>query len=232
MLFLLPPSESQRKGGSQPNLSQVAQSFGVLTEPRNHLVNLIDANRQENEVSLWKADTLPAIERFNGTLYDALAFSDLSESAKNRASQIVLIQTALFGLIGSFDRIPNYKFSSTDRSLGINPKHYWSKFHEPVFNRLKPSAPIIDLRSKAYVELAPINSDIESYWVEVVSRNAQRQMRALNHFNKKSKGLFIRAVLETKALPQSIEQLAEIAATLGFDLELNGENLRLIIPGN
>lgn len=251
MLFLLPPSETKRVGGSQPSIAQVAQTFGVLSPARTMLIDaLVELCKDEIKAQrilklgkkqladvelnqqLWTQDTMMAVERYDGTLYQALGFQTLSEQAKSRAKEMLLIQSALFGLISSSDRIPNYRFSSNTVLPGISLKKFWSEKHEAVFSRISSRAPLIDLRSMAYAELAPIPRDIEHFWVEVITRDASGHSRALNHFNKKAKGEFMRAVLQSKIEPSSVAELKRIAKQIDFSLESDGSNLLLVIPGN
>ena len=77
---------------------------------------------------------------------------------------------------------------------------------------------MIDLRSKSYAQLAPIPSDIEHHWVEVVSRESGGSLKAMNHFNKKAKGQLIGAVLRSPQPVESIDDLAAVASSLGMEL--------------
>jgi hypothetical protein len=56
--------------------------------------------------------------------------------------------------------------------------------------------------------------------VEVVSRESNGELRALNHFNKLAKGRLIGAVLRAKKAPTSISELTKIAEGLGMELYL------------
>lgn len=86
--------------------------------------------------------------------------------------------------------------------------------------------PILDMRSNAYLELNPIPPSSESYFVEVFDSSG----KALNHFNKKAKGLLTRAALEGEL--ESVEQLPEIAKTVNLMIEINGQSVRVITPRN
>jgi hypothetical protein len=45
--------------------------------------------------------------------------------------------------------------------------------------------------------------------------------KALNHFNKKSKGELVRAVLQAAEAPRSIAELADVAAGAGMRLTVD-----------
>lgn len=251
MLFLLPPSETKRFGGTLPSISDVAQVFGSLAAKREFLVNtLVQLSADEETAArvlklskkqlidlelnreLWNGPTMNALQRYNGTLYDAIEFDSLNVSALQRAKEMVLIQSSLFGLISAADRIPRYRFSATTKLPGLNLKNFWAEAHLAVFKRIAGAAPIIDLRSKSYEELAPIPSDIESYWVEVLSISSNGETRALNHFNKKSKGEFIRACLTSRKKPETLADLKRVAKSIGFGFDVELGQVRLIIPGS
>ncbi|MEN9707144.1 MAG: hypothetical protein RIS31_710 [Actinomycetota bacterium] len=232
MLFLLPPSESKAKqaypGVAENSLSvsQVALAFGTLGEARAKAAKLVDNQK------IFQASTMPAVDRYTGTLYGALhgrglkgtpnEFAHLSDAAMARAKEIVLIQSALFGLIPATALIPNYKFSATPKLKSI-----WLEPHQAVFRRL--NGIIIDMRSKQYGSLAPIPEDLESYYLDVVLEAADGTRSSMNHFNKKSKGELVHAVLNAKQLPKTIADLRKIAKKAGFGLEQQGNELTLIV---
>ena len=232
MLFLLPPSETKAKaaylGVTESSLSvrDVSLAFGALEPPRQQAAALLDDD------SVLDAPTMMAIDRYTGTLYGAIhgrglkgtptEFAHLSTDALARAKECVLIQSALFGLIPATGMIPNYKLSASTKLRAI-----WAEPHQAVFRRL--SGVIIDMRSKQYVALAPIPADIESYWLDVVLESPEGERTSMNHFNKKSKGELIHAVLNAKVLPKTIADLRRIAKKAGFGLEVSGRELTLVV---
>jgi len=106
-------------------------------------------------------------------------------------------------------------------------KKVWKDHQDAAWARLVDS-PIIDLRSKAYVDLAPIPAELDSYWVEVVAEDAKGQRKALNHFNKTAKGEFVGAFVRAKSAPKTISQLRAVAKKAGLELEVEGKVLYLI----
>jgi cytoplasmic iron level regulating protein YaaA (DUF328/UPF0246 family) len=232
VLFLLPPSETKAKAAypgaveSSLSVSQVALAFGTLGESRKAAAALLE------DKSVLQKPTMMAIDRYTGTLYGAIhgrglkgtpnEFAHLSQEAVKRAKEIVLIQSALFGLIPATGLIPNYKFSATPKLKAI-----WAEPHQAVFKRL--SGIIIDMRSKQYAALAPIPKELESYYLEVVLEAPDGTRTSMNHFNKKSKGELIHAVLNAKQAPVTIADLRRIAKKAGFGLEQSGRELTLIV---
>lgn len=242
MLFLLPPSETKAVGGGPLTISEVALTFGGLNDARRQvssaLVKLCKRPRAaatalklspkqlgdiELNLGLETGPTMRAMQRYTGTLYDAIhggftgTDAPLDASAWGRAKESILIQSSLFGLIPATDLIPGYRLGSSVSLPGAPLKKVWPPAHEDIFRRLSQGL-IVDMRSKAYVDLAPIPADVPSVWVEVVSRESDGKLRALNHFNKRAKGLLVRAILTAARAPESIEELAGIASATGMEL--------------
>jgi len=243
MLFLLPPSETKAIGGGALSISEVALTFGGLNPARDQVYKALAklckkpriaastlklSPKQLADIALnleaQTGPTMRALERYTGTLYDAVhggftgTEQPLGQAAWKRAKESVLIQSSLFGLIPSTDLIPAYRLGASVSLPGASLKQVWPVAHEPIFRRLSQGL-IVDLRSKAYVDLAPIPADVPSVWVEVVSRESDGQLRALNHFNKRAKGLLVRAILTAERAPETLRDLAQIAASAGMELQ-------------
>jgi cytoplasmic iron level regulating protein YaaA (DUF328/UPF0246 family) len=243
MIFLLPPSESKQTGGTK---SKIELSFPSLDKTRGAIRKaLIELSKNPKaaaaalklgpkqlgelqvNLDLAKPITMPAIDRYTGVLYDALKLDGLSAAQQRKALQSVFIQSSLFGLIGALDEIPNYRLSAGSKLPGINLRSEWSKAHEIVWDNLADET-FIDLRSKAYAQLAPIPDGISSFEVEVVSEDAKGVRKALNHFNKQAKGSFVRAALSVKTKLEKPGDLKSVAKLAGLKLEQQGKTLLLI----
>jgi cytoplasmic iron level regulating protein YaaA (DUF328/UPF0246 family) len=240
MLFLLPPSECKVEGGSPLTLDQVALTFGGMQPARDLVLQkLVEyskttaaktkmrAEHLQQNLEVLTSPTMPAIDRYSGTLYDALQgrglkgspteFNTLTKEERERAKESVFVQSALFGLIPASNLIPNYRFSAGTKLQGFDLKKHWNEAHHIVWKRLEGQQ-IIDLRSNAYAELAPIPEGFSALTVEVFDINSGK---AMNHFNKKAKGQFVRAYL------QGAETIEEMAKGAGFKLELDGKAIKL-----
>ena len=112
MIFLLPPSETKETGGQK---SAKVLSFPELTPTRKllerALVELCSrpslaakalklGPKQLGEVALnlelTEPKFLPALDRYTGTLYDALKLGGLTAAMRNRAKTSLYIQSSLF----------------------------------------------------------------------------------------------------------------------------------------
>ena len=231
MLFLLPPSETKRSGGGALTIDQVALTFGGLNKAREAVIAAAGAE------SLLTAPTMRAIERYTGTLFGAIHGRGLKGTATEhnsltpgevaRAKSTVLIQSAMFGLIPATDLIPEYKLSPTKNVNGLNLKRVWSEAHLAIWPRLTGGA-IVDLRSKAYAELAPIPEGIEHFTVTVEVEYPDGSRRTLNHFNKKAKGQLVRSALTAKNPPETLAELKACAKRVGLAIEVAGRQLTVV----
>jgi cytoplasmic iron level regulating protein YaaA (DUF328/UPF0246 family) len=246
VLLLLPPSETKRIGGSSLTIEQVHLSYGQLNEARDLILdalikvckNKAEATKvlklspkqqgdRELNLAIRKAPTMPAYERYEGTLYKAIGTDSFTKHEIELMRGNVLIQSALFGLISATDRIPWYRLSASTVLPKVSLKKVWREHQDAAYNRLV-DMPIIDLRSKAYVDLAPIPEHLDSYWVEVVAEDGKGQRRALNHFNKTAKGEFVGAFVRAKTPPKTLTQLKAVAKKAGLGLEVEGKTINLI----
>lgn len=236
MLFLIPPSETKAIGGGSIRITQTHLTFGGLDPVREQVLQAyIQATGDEQ---IKTAPTMPAIERYTGTLYSAIhgrglkgtptANNELTKDQLARAKTMVLIQSALFGAIAATDLIPNYKISPSKLVCGINLKRLWPEAHNAsAWSRLA-DGPVIDLRSKAYAELAPLPANVDQYTVTVFVERADGSREQLNHFNKKAKGQLVRAALTSPELPTTISQLKACAKKAGLKLEVKGRDITLV----
>lgn len=246
MIFLLPPSETKEPGGEK--LAKTL-SFNELSSTRALVQKaLVEVCKNPNAASkalklgpkqlgelqvnleLTKPRCLPALDRYTGTLYDALKLGGVSASMRSRAKRTVYIQSSLFGLISSADMIPNYRLSAGSKLPGVNLKSLWQLSHETVWSRFENEI-VIDLRSNSYAELAPIPTDMQGYRVDVLLEDSKGNRKALNHFNKQAKGQFVRSVLLSKPEPKTVADLKVAAKKTELKLEVTGKTLLLISYG-
>jgi cytoplasmic iron level regulating protein YaaA (DUF328/UPF0246 family) len=71
---------------------------------------------------------------------------------------------------------------------------------------------VLDLRSEGYSALAPVVPAENTVYLRVVTKGENGQLRALNHFNKKGKGEFVRALAKDAANTSVISSVDELIA--------------------
>lgn len=253
-LALLPPSETKRDGGSaifaidslawdeqsEVRARTVSELMQLATDPAEHQRILkLSAQKSSDEIvrnaELSKAPAMPAVERYTGVLYDALDAETLSTTAREWLDAHVAIQSALLGLIRASDEIPAYRLSASTRLANEAMQRRWTQVCADVLAR--HDGPILDLRSKAYVPLGPLPDRENAVYAEITTRDEDGTIRSLNHFNKRAKGLIVRAFAQnTDAHGRldeigGVEDLATVFAAIGgLDAEpLDERTLQVII---
>lgn len=242
MLFLLPPSETKRDGGVEgSSLDFDALSFSTLNRPRRSVAAALVRLSRDVEASLAalkisdrlrfevernrvlrRSETLPALERYTGVAYDPIGAATLSQEARAWAGEHVAIQSALFGLVGALDPIPAYRLSHDSRLPGVSLPKTWAA---PVSRALASrGSPVLDLRSEAYVDLGPAPPG--SVYVRIVS-DVDGRRRALNHFNKKTKGALVSKLVESRPDLASVDDFVDWAKGCGMVVER--EESRLVV---
>ena len=248
MLLLLPPSETKRDGGTEASALDVsglaypslnarrraaiaalrklsrnreAAASGLKIGPSLHFE--IDRNR-----AVTTSAVMPAMDRYTGVLYDALDAATLNTDARAFLSAHVVIASALFGLIAAGDGIPAYRLSHNSRLPELALKAHWRDSIQGVLAGY--DGLILDLRSESYVGLGPAPVRHNSYFLRVVGEGDDGVSRALNHFNKKGKGEFVRRIAEAGIDHGSVESLLAWAERSGVRLRPgNAGELNLVV---
>ncbi|WP_165068408.1 YaaA family protein [Marisediminicola senii] len=238
MLLLLPPSETKRDGGDAERvLDLAALSYPSLSRARRAAVSAVrSASRtlagaqhalrlgptQRFEIgrnrAMLTAPVMPALSRYTGVLYDALDADSLDDRALELASRTVVVHSALFGLVGAADLIPAYRTSHDARLPGLRLGPHW---RDVITAELDAhDGLLLDLRSESYVAMGPVPAGPERYYLRVVAAAPDGQKRALNHFNKKGKGAFVRAVLQSGIDHPDVRSLLQWADGCGIPLSI------------
>lgn len=236
MLVLLPPSETKRDGGVEgSSLDLGALSFAELTPVRTRVLSAVRAlsasrrrslgalglsEAQSFEVdrnrALRSSPVMPAIERYTGVLFDAIDWHTVPDAAREWARHHVAIHSALFGVLRAGDPIPAYRLSHDSR-LVVRERSLKRTWAVAVGSALAATGEfVLDLRSEGYVGMG--RAPAGSYFVRVVTEGADGVRRALNHFNKKGKGEFVRALMLAGHDHDSVESLLAWAADAGWRL--------------
>jgi cytoplasmic iron level regulating protein YaaA (DUF328/UPF0246 family) len=171
----------------------------------------------ERNAAIDSGPTMPALDRFDGVLYEGLGVPTLPVEARTFAHDHVAVASALFGLLGPDDPIPAYRLSPDSRLPRTPLKALWT----PVVSASLAShhGLILDLRSEAYAALGPAPRREDSWYLRVVADGDGGRRRALNHFNKKAKGEFTRALVLAGVEHEDAESVLGWAATAGIRLE-------------
>ena len=257
MLILLPPSESKSAPATAlpPSLS-----FGELDKVRAKVMRALVKMSSGNQVRAGKALALghtqldqvqlnaqlataacgPAIDVYSGVVFESLNAHTLTPAQRTKLHANVAIASGLHGLVRPLDSIAPYRLSANARITGL--PRWQSLWRKPVGNvMVGAEGPILDLRSHAYVALAPIPKECAERSIMVRVLQEQNGKRTVvSHFNKATKGLLVRDLIEGGELAASSSALLQQLSELGYECELQeqpGAPARLDIitrytPGN
>ncbi|MFJ4252910.1 YaaA family protein [Microbacterium sp. NPDC090003] len=243
MKILLPPSETKHPGGTGDPLDPAALALPSLHARRTAMIDaLVDlaadeqearrvlklSERQAGDIAhnrmLRTAPTMPAIDRYTGVLFDALDARTLSVASRRWLGEHVWIHSAPFGPVGALDGIPPYRLAAGTTLPGVAPmRRHWADATGRAIAEAEPDF-VLDLRSEAYVALGPIPAPVPSVYVRVVTDEGDGGARALNHFNKKSKGQLVRALAESRPRIGSLRSLLTWASKHDIVLRRTGES--------
>lgn len=234
MKILLPPSETKRPGGDGAPLDLAALPLPSLHDHRRTVVEALvelsadeDAARRVLKLSprqlddiahnrtLRQAATMPAIDRYTGVLFDALDAATLLPASRRWLAAHAWIHSAPWGPIGALDPIPAYRLAAGTSLPGVAAlRRHWAQATTTAIAQEAPPF-LLDLRSEAYVALGPVPAGVAAAYVRVVT-DGEGGPRALNHFNKNSKGLLVRALAEDRPQIRSVRSFRAWAAQRGI----------------
>ena len=199
MLILLPPSEKKKSATCPEKFNLSSLAFAAeLSDTR------IQATA--NHVT---SQTSPAIEIYDGVLYQGLNWKTLSAAEQKRANSKVLIVSAVFGLVKPLDQIFSYKEKIDNKFWRDSIAQVADKFSDEL---------IIDCRSSTYKGVWPINSanTIEVRVFQVVAG----ERKVITHMSKKYRGELTRHLLTQATDPITPAEVQRMAAQL-FECELH-----------
>ena len=154
-----------------------------------------------SEKKLETKSPTPAIDVYNGVLYQALGWSTLSASAKKRAEKSLVIISAKYGAITPLSKIENYKEKIDNKKM--------APLVAKTLDALKPEL-IIDCRSSTYktVWQSPVDKTVEIH----VSTVVDGVRKVVTHMSKKTRGEIARLLLQSRSMPNSPEDLYAIVS--------------------
>jgi cytoplasmic iron level regulating protein YaaA (DUF328/UPF0246 family) len=199
MLILLPPSEKKKAATSPEKFDLSSLTFAAE----------LSALRSQTTAGSDSSKTSPAIEIYDGVLYQGLGWNSLSATQKKRANSRVLIVSALFGLVKPLDQIFQYK-RKIDSKL-------WRAAIAAVSTKFV-SELVIDCRSSTYKSVWTINPE-NTVEVRVFKINGTERS-VITHMSKKYRGELTRHLLMQTNDPATPTEVQRMAAQL-FECELH-----------
>jgi cytoplasmic iron level regulating protein YaaA (DUF328/UPF0246 family) len=238
VLVLLPPSEGKTVPLDGPALDLSALSLPALNPARRTVLSALvrlcrsapanalevlglsvgQAGEVQQNKALRKAPTAPAWQVYTGVLFAALDVEGADPVTQARLADWVLVWSGLWGAVRLTDPIPAYRLSGTVTLPG--PGRLATFWREPLRKALAEPARdglVVDLRSGTYA--ASWQGPPErTAAIRVIHERGDTRTVA-SHFNKATKGRLLRALAESDADPQSIDELVDAIRALGFQVE-------------
>ncbi|MCC5951888.1 MAG: peroxide stress protein YaaA [Acidimicrobiia bacterium] len=211
LTILLPPSEGKTPGGDGPPWTPASGRYGrSLGEHRGQVAaalaeadggdaallgakgDLLERARAANRAVVG-APTLPAWRRYEGVVWEHLDLGSLSSEARATARRSVLVVSALTGVSGVADPLPDHRLKLSVRLGDLGRLDRWWR---PVVSDTLDRA----LRGRLVIDLLP--NEHRAAWEPDPQRYDLRRVRftdgsgaAIGHGAKAAKGLLARALL-------------------------------------
>lgn len=239
--ILLSPSETKSVGGTGAPLDVGGLSLPELADTRRTVADALvtmctddpDGARAalglseklstevELDAALWTSPTAPALTRYTGVLYDALAQDTMTGAARARAWSRLWIGSALFGLVAADDPIPHYRLSAGTRLPGLGTlRSVWRPALTSVTAEWRDEL-VLDLRSGGYHQLGPVPGALT---VDVVTEYPDGSRKVVSHFSKHHKGLLARTLATSRAEMSDLPSLLRVARRAGHTVEQTSDN--------
>ena len=143
----------------------------------------------------------PAINVYSGVLYQALGWATLSPAARKRAASAVMIISAKYGAVRPDQLIESYKAKIDNNAMRDRVA--------AVLDPIKTSL-IVDCRSSTYKTVwhSPLEKTVEIQ----ISTVVDGVRTVVTHMSKKTRGEIARALLQTRSIPKTPEDLYAIVS--------------------
>lgn len=238
MRILLPPSETKHAGGTGPSLAGLGFAHTALGRHRRRLAHAVERTAhgrastaatafalppavaalaiQANSTVLTSA-TVAALDRYRGTVYDALDVDTLSPSARACADASVLIFSGLFGVVAASEQVPGYRVPAAavlPRIGGVGAS--WRAVLAAELPRLLADDVAIDLRSTDYTAMwrpSSAGTEYSVIAVRMLSRRPDARLAVTSFFSKRGKGQLARALIQRSTAGGPVRSAQDVADT-------------------
>ncbi|MCM3887374.1 peroxide stress protein YaaA [Frankia sp. R82] len=265
MRVLLPPSEAKAAGGDGPSLRTAGFGTGPLADARAEVARAVTAfcraepnaaitalrlpaSRAQADLAanttMLDAPTMPALDRFVGVLYQALAPATLPLAARAAAGHTLFVSTGAFGLLGAAEPVPDHRVAMAAAVPGLGGRSaptvlaaFWRTRLASALPDLLARTPddvgehlVVDLRSSDYATVPSLSGPMRATALPVRSLTEKLVdghwiRRPLSYQAKQTKGRLTRALLLAEAAGRpvkTIDDVAEAAESAGLVAEPRG----------
>ncbi|MFE4195277.1 YaaA family protein [Paenarthrobacter sp. NPDC056912] len=232
MLILLPPSEGKTpavKGPAveweslsfpelNPYRARVLESLGTVSAHEDALALLgVGASLRDDvarNTRLHAEPAAPAHQVYSGVLYDALGYNSMTPTQRRKATESILVVSALWGAIGFGDHVPAYRLSMGTALPDVGRlASYWKPQLTAALTRRAEGELLVDCRSSTY---AAAWAPPAAQTVNVnVFNEANGKRTVVSHFAKHTRGELARHLLTRRGkAPATPAQLLKAASEI------------------
>lgn len=179
------------------------------------------ARAQAANLAVIGAPTLAAWERFTGVVWDHFDVGGLTAADRTRASERVVVVSALAGLSGLNDPLPDHRLKLSVRLADLGKlSTWWRPKLSDVLARATPGALVVDLLPAEHAAaLNPAPHDGDWLRIDLVDNAGRRA----GHAAKQAKGLLVRQLVGARSR-RHIEALVDGTHQVeGFGVRVRNE---------
>lgn len=230
MLILLPPSEGKTPATKGPAIDWESLSFPELNPYRAKVLEALgtvsaheDAlallgvgaslrDDVERNTRLHAEPAAPAHHVYSGVLYDALGFKSMTPAQRRKATESILVVSALWGAIGFGDHVPAYRLSMGTALPDVGRlASYWKPQLNAALAKRSEGELLIDCRSSTYA--AAWAPPAEQTVTVNVFNEANGKRTVVSHFAKHTRGELARHLLTRRGkAPATPQQLLKASS--------------------
>lgn len=241
-LILIPPSEGKALGGDGPVWFDAAGAEGhPLGRRRRQVIDALAAmlaadpgdrllaeffgvsgaalaRSVDADSSIDEAPTLPAIERYEGVLYQHLDAESMTPGQRKRLQRDVRIVSGLWGVVAPEEAIPDYRLKMAARLEPLGKLSAW--WRDPLTALLAEEAKGAEVWNLLPKEHAAAVGSLGGRVITTavfLSRASTGRLRAVSHWNKALKGSLVAHLIRNPSV--AVGDLADWDHPAGYRLD-------------
>jgi cytoplasmic iron level regulating protein YaaA (DUF328/UPF0246 family) len=181
----------------------------------------------ERNAEVLAAPTMPALDRYEGVVYQGLSAGSLKPAARKVADRSILIFSGAFGVVRGDELLPWYRIPASARLPKAGTvAALWRPALAGYLPSLLGDAFVVDLRSSDYAGLWKSPNVLT---VRVLQRRPTGDGEQVVSFHSKLvKGRLARAIVQAPV--ENAAEVGEIAVELGLSVRATEVGLDLIDP--